>query len=104
MWAQTNVRLFSQLLEQVYSDDDLGSVFSAYELGVQLFTGRFQPSGNPLISHLVRTASILAGSFTMSIIRVFSAMVDMDHSVQSVALSEMRWATWWKITSGDTGC
>ena len=59
MYAQTNVQLFNQLKREGYSDTDLGCVLYTYEFAVQMFTGRFQPSGNVFISHLVRMASIL---------------------------------------------
>lgn len=60
MYAQTNVQLFNQLKREGYSDTELGCVLYAYEFAVHMFTGRFQPSGNVFISHLVRTASILS--------------------------------------------
>lgn len=59
-YAQTNIQLFNQLRREGYSNTDLSLVRDAYELAMELSTGRFQPSGRPLIAHIVGTASILA--------------------------------------------
>jgi len=59
-YAQTNVQLFNQLRSEGYSKQERECVRQAYELGMQLFTGLFLPSGKPFIDHLVGTASILA--------------------------------------------
>jgi len=58
-YAQTNIQLFNQI-RQDYSAEDLSVVHKAYQLAMQLFTGRFRPSGKTLLDHLVGTASILA--------------------------------------------
>ena len=59
-YARTNIQLFNQLRQEGYSNTDLRSVRDAYELAMVLFTGRFQPSGRPFVTHVVGTASILA--------------------------------------------
>ena len=58
-YAQTNIQLFNQLNRLGYSRFEVKSVSNAYKLVVQLFTGRFRPSGKTFIAHLVGTASIL---------------------------------------------
>lgn len=60
LYAQTNLQLFNQLNRLGYSRFEVKSVSNAYKLVVQLFTGRFRPSGKTFIAHLVGTASILA--------------------------------------------
>jgi (p)ppGpp synthase/HD superfamily hydrolase len=60
MYAQTNVQFFNQLKREGYSSAEFTRVLSTYEFAVHMFTGRFQPSGNVFISHVVRTASILS--------------------------------------------
>jgi (p)ppGpp synthase/HD superfamily hydrolase len=59
-YAQTNIELFNQLRRDGYSNADLSFVRIAYELAMDLFAGRFQPSGKIFLAHVVRTASILA--------------------------------------------
>ncbi len=58
-YAQTNIQLLNQLHQAGYSHFELQSIANAYKLAVQLFTGRFRPSGKTFIAHLVGTASIL---------------------------------------------
>ncbi|MBW4661155.1 MAG: hypothetical protein KME15_20965 [Drouetiella hepatica Uher 2000/2452] len=60
LYAQTNIQLFNQLHQLGYSHVELESISNAYKLAVQLFTGRFRPSGKTFIAHLVGTASVLA--------------------------------------------
>jgi (p)ppGpp synthase/HD superfamily hydrolase len=60
MYAQTNIQLFHQLYRDGYSRADRELVRNAYELAMELFAGRFQPSGKVFIAHVVGTASILA--------------------------------------------
>lgn len=60
MYAQTNVQLFHQLKSEGYTQDDFLCIFRTYEFAVHMFTGRFQPSGNTFLCHVVRVASILA--------------------------------------------
>ena len=60
MYAQTNVQLFHQLKSEGYVDDDFLCIFRTYEFAVHMFTGRFQPSGNTFLCHVIRVASILA--------------------------------------------
>src|SRR5262245_52829368 len=59
-YAQTNIQLFNQLRHAGYSQMELNLVRDSYQLAMELFTGRFLPSGKSLISHVVGTASILA--------------------------------------------
>ena len=59
-YAQTNLQLYAQLRGLGYTNAKLGDVKRAYELAIQLFTGRYRANGKPFISHLVGTASILA--------------------------------------------
>ena len=59
-YAQTNIQLFNQLRHGGYSNTEVSLVRDAYELAMDLFTGRYQPSGKPFIAHVVGTASILA--------------------------------------------
>lgn len=54
--AQTNLQLYAQL-----EPDQRPAVAAAYELATQLFTSQFRASGKTFLSHLVGTASILAG-------------------------------------------
>ena len=58
-YAQTNIQLFNQLQREGYSDAELALVRNAYELTVDLHTGRFLASGRTHIAHVVGTASIL---------------------------------------------
>jgi (p)ppGpp synthase/HD superfamily hydrolase len=58
-YAQTNIQLFNQLRYLGYSDAALEQIYQAYGLVMQLFSGRFRPSGKTFIAHLVGTASIL---------------------------------------------
>jgi hypothetical protein len=39
-YAQTNIQLFNQLRGKAYASADLVRIRKAYELAVQLFTGR----------------------------------------------------------------
>ena len=59
-YAQTNIQLYNQLQQQGYSVQELVQVRSTYELGITLMPGHFRPSGKPMETHLVGTASILA--------------------------------------------
>jgi (p)ppGpp synthase/HD superfamily hydrolase len=59
-YAQTNIQLFNQLRHAGYSQMELRLVRDAYELAMELFTGRFLPSGKSFVAHVVGTASILA--------------------------------------------
>jgi (p)ppGpp synthase/HD superfamily hydrolase len=59
-FAQTNIQLFNQLSCDGYSIDDIRCIFNTYSLSMQLFTGRFRPSGKTFIAHLIGTASILS--------------------------------------------
>jgi (p)ppGpp synthase/HD superfamily hydrolase len=59
-YAQTNIQLFNQLRHAGYSQRELSLVRDAYELAMELFTGRFQPSGKSFMAHVVGTASIVA--------------------------------------------
>jgi|GEM_PF-847529 len=59
--AQTNVRLYAQLIEAGYPGDFIVSVRDAYRLAVRLFAGQWRAEGRPFVCHLVGVASILAG-------------------------------------------
>jgi len=63
-YAQTNLQLYSQLMQAGHSANELGTVRKAYDLAVQLFAGAFRANGKPFIAHLVGTASILAKAET----------------------------------------
>jgi (p)ppGpp synthase/HD superfamily hydrolase len=58
-YAQTNLQLFNQALQQGYSLEDLQRLARAYRVTIELFTGMFRPSGKTFVAHLVGTASIL---------------------------------------------
>ncbi|HJU21481.1 MAG TPA: HD domain-containing protein [Casimicrobiaceae bacterium] len=58
--AQTNVRLYAQLIEARYPADVIVSVREAYRLAVRLFAGQWRAEGRPFVCHLVGVASILA--------------------------------------------
>lgn len=59
--AQTNVRLYAQLVDAGYQGDFIVSVREAYRLAVRLFAGQWRAEGRPFVCHLVGVASILAG-------------------------------------------
>lgn len=59
-YAQTIVRLYSQLQQSGYSNTEMTIIRNTYELAISLFSCRFQPSGKDFLSHCVGTASILA--------------------------------------------
>jgi (p)ppGpp synthase/HD superfamily hydrolase len=58
-YAQTEIQLFNQLINDGYSNTELVCIHNAYKLSVSLFAGRFQSSGKDFIAHVVGTASIL---------------------------------------------
>ncbi len=59
-FAQTNIQLFNQIHKLGFTDDDLILVGKAYEFAMQTCSHLFRPSGKPLLSHFVGTASITA--------------------------------------------
>lgn len=59
-YAQTNLQLYTQLVEDGYPPEALVLVRDAYGLAVHLFAGWYRPSGKTFIDHVVGTASILA--------------------------------------------
>ena len=59
-YAQTNIQLYSQLLQADWIDAELRRVQAAYELAMRLFAGHFRPNQKTFLAHLVGTASILA--------------------------------------------
>ncbi|MEX2170754.1 MAG: DUF6817 domain-containing protein [Pirellulales bacterium] len=59
-YAQTNIQLYSQLLQADWADAELRRVQAAYELAMRLFAGHFRPNQKTFLAHLVGTASILA--------------------------------------------
>jgi len=58
--AQTNIRLYGQLLSAGHSMQQVSRVRAAYTLATQLFAGQLRPEGRPFVCHLVGVASILA--------------------------------------------
>jgi hypothetical protein len=60
VYAHTSVGLRRQLRRLGWNDADVRRVEDAYEIGMRLFTAQFRPTGDTFLSHLVRTASILA--------------------------------------------
>ena len=58
--AQTPVALFSQMFEQGRADAEIDLVRRAYDLGVELYSARFEADGSPFQVHGVGTARILA--------------------------------------------
>ncbi|MFQ3612353.1 MAG: DUF6817 domain-containing protein [Cyanobacteriota bacterium] len=73
-YAQTNLQLFNQVLQQNYSLEDLQQLAKAYRVTIELFTGMFRPSGKTFVAHLVGTASILA-SLNLSIDVVIAGLL-----------------------------
>lgn len=59
MYAQTLVQLAARMRHHAYADGDVARVAAAHELATGLFSGWYRPSGDPLLAHLVGTASIL---------------------------------------------
>ncbi|MGD9764944.1 MAG: DUF6817 domain-containing protein [Candidatus Binatia bacterium] len=59
-YAQTHLALLGQLRKLGYGAGDLDRIRRAYGLAMRLFTGHFRPNGVPFLTHLVRTASVLA--------------------------------------------
>lgn len=59
--AQTNVRLYAQLVAAGYPGDVIVAVREAYRLAVRLFAGQWRAEGRPFVCHLVGVASVLAG-------------------------------------------
>ena len=58
--AQTNLQLYNQLRLQGRSPEDLALIRRCYELGVVLYTGRFQGDGKPFVAHTIGVASIIS--------------------------------------------
>lgn len=61
IYAQTCIQLWNELEALGWDDRDLALVHRCYGLSMQLFAGWYRSSGKTFISHLVGTASILAG-------------------------------------------
>jgi (p)ppGpp synthase/HD superfamily hydrolase len=59
-YAQTIHQLYQQLRTDTWSDAELIAVKVAHDVASDLFAGRMQSSGKPLLCHCVGTASILA--------------------------------------------
>ncbi|MFN8024883.1 MAG: hypothetical protein U0W40_00580 [Acidimicrobiia bacterium] len=57
--AQTNVQLLGEVLAHDWSDDDLRTLRSAYELAIWAFSGQYRANGKTQIAHHVGTASAL---------------------------------------------
>ena len=60
--AQTFIRLAEQMRAEGYPVDEVARAAAAHELAIALFSGLYRPSGDPLLSHLVGTASVLAAA------------------------------------------
>lgn len=58
--AQSNTRLYAQLLGAGYRMDDVKRVRDAYTAATALFAGQLRPDGRPFVCHLVGVAAILA--------------------------------------------
>ena len=58
--AQSILQLYRQLEKAGYRDEDLALVRSTYELAMEVFSGLYQPSQKPFVTHGVGTASVLA--------------------------------------------
>lgn len=58
-YAINNIQLLNRMRRQEYSQSDLALVNATYGFAVSLFSCRFQPTGRPFISHIVRTAGVL---------------------------------------------
>lgn len=78
-YAQTNLQLLNQLIAVGYPEADLQCVFTAYQLAMELFTGRFRASGKPFLAHLVGTASIL-GDLAVPIPLVVAGLLHSAYS------------------------
>ena len=59
-YAQTNIQLYNQMMEQGRPAGDLAMAQAAYGLACQRFAGLLRPNGKCFIAHLVGTASIAA--------------------------------------------
>lgn len=59
LYAQTNLQLYNQVRQANYPESDFMQLAKAYELAMELFTGRYRANGKPFLAHLVGTASIL---------------------------------------------
>jgi (p)ppGpp synthase/HD superfamily hydrolase len=66
--AQTNLQLYNQLRLEGRSGDDLALIRRCYELGVELYSGRFQGDFKPFVAHTIGVASIMAQLGVSSII------------------------------------
>jgi hypothetical protein len=60
MIAQTNLQLYRQLRDTGIAESELARVRDAYELAVELFSGKYRKSHRAFVEHLVGTASIVA--------------------------------------------
>ena len=58
-YAQTNVQLYDQLFEADHSTAQLETLARAHDLAVSLLYSLFRPEGEPFVTHLIGTASIL---------------------------------------------
>jgi HD domain len=59
VYAQTLVQLAARMRQHQYADGDVARMAAAHEVATRLFSGWHRPSGDPLLAHLVGTASIL---------------------------------------------
>src|SRR4029453_19389068 len=59
MYAQTLVQLAARMRQHQYADGEVARVAAAHDFATGLFSGWYRPSGDPLLAHLVGTASIL---------------------------------------------
>ena len=58
-FAINNAQLLNRMRDAEYSQSDLEAVNATYAFAVSLFACRFEPSGRPFFSHIVRTAGLL---------------------------------------------
>jgi (p)ppGpp synthase/HD superfamily hydrolase len=59
-YAQNNLQLYNELLQQSYPIEDLVRIRATYELATKLMPGHIRPNGKAMEAHLAGTASILA--------------------------------------------
>lgn len=94
--AQTNLQLYNQLRLEGRSPDDLALIRRCYELGVTLYSGRFQGDGKPFVAHTIGVASIM-GQLGVSSVVVGAACIhnvygngDFGDGLSEIASPERR--------------
>ncbi|MDU8945540.1 HD domain-containing protein [Ovoidimarina sediminis] len=58
LWSQTIVSLVLLADKAGWTDNDLKRLWTAYDLAIELFSGRCRGSGRPFICHLVGTSAL----------------------------------------------